>query len=70
LVSIAAGRVIGAVGSVSLAEVARVWYRAPQNLPDDANAVNDALKGLGIEIGGLPITPNRLFAVITSSDRG
>ncbi len=31
-----------------------------------ANAVNDALKGLGIEIGELPIAPNRLFAAIHS----
>jgi len=45
-----------------------------------ANAVNDALKGLGVEIGELPITPRRLFAaiaragskisVMSSSDRG
>ncbi len=35
-----------------------------------ANAVNDALKGLGVEIGELPITPNRLFDAIASSGRG
>jgi aerobic carbon-monoxide dehydrogenase large subunit len=29
-----------------------------------ANAVNDALKGIGVEIGELPITPRRLFAAI------
>jgi len=29
-----------------------------------ANAVNDALKGLGVEIGELPITPRQLFAAI------
>ena len=30
-----------------------------------ANAVNDALEGLGVEIGELPITPRRLFNAIT-----
>jgi carbon-monoxide dehydrogenase large subunit len=35
-----------------------------------ANAVNDALKGLGVEIAELPINPNRLFAAIASSGRG
>ena len=29
-----------------------------------ANALNDALSGLGVEIGELPITPQRLFAAI------
>ncbi|MBV8935325.1 MAG: xanthine dehydrogenase family protein, partial [Alphaproteobacteria bacterium] len=43
-VRVAEGQVIGPVGSVSLAEVARVWYRAPQNLPDD------------IDPGGLEVT--------------
>jgi carbon-monoxide dehydrogenase large subunit len=35
-----------------------------------ANAVNDALKVFGVEIGELPITPNRLFAAIAASGRG
>jgi carbon-monoxide dehydrogenase large subunit len=48
-VSIAGGRVIGPGGSVSLAEVARVWYRAPQNLPDDADP-----GGLEVTIGYKP----------------
>jgi len=33
-----------------------------------ANAVNDALKGLGVEIGELPITPRRLLAAILAAE--
>jgi len=36
-------------GSVSLAEVARVWYRAPQNLPDDVDP-----QGLEATVGYKP----------------
>jgi aerobic carbon-monoxide dehydrogenase large subunit len=48
-VSIVGGRVIGRGGSVGLAEVARVWYRAPQHLPDDVDPA-----GLEVTIGYKP----------------
>jgi len=48
-VSIEEGRVVGPVGSVSLAEIARVWYRAPQHLPDDVDP-----GGLEVTIGYKP----------------
>jgi carbon-monoxide dehydrogenase large subunit len=48
-VSIRAGQVVGSVGSVSLAEIARVWYRAPQHLPNDVDA-----GGLEVTIGYKP----------------
>ncbi len=48
-VSVAGGRVIGPGGSVSLAEVARVWHRAPQNLPEDVDP-----GGLEVTIGYQP----------------
>ena len=56
-VSIAGGRVIGPGGSVSLAEVARVWYRAPQNLPDDADP-----GGLEVTIGYKPLRDTGTFS--------
>ena len=34
-----------------------------------ANAVSDALAGLGIEIAELPITPERLFRVLPTGRR-
>jgi carbon-monoxide dehydrogenase large subunit len=48
-VSIQSGQVFGPVGSVSLAEIARVWYRAPQHLPDDVDP-----SGLEVTIGYKP----------------
>jgi aerobic carbon-monoxide dehydrogenase large subunit len=48
-VSVAEGRVVGPGGSISLAEVARVWYRAPQNLPDDVDP-----GGLEVTVGYKP----------------
>jgi len=33
-----------------------------------ANAVNDALKGLGVEIGEVPISPRRLLAAIAAAE--
>jgi len=56
-VSVAGGRVIGPVGSVSLAEVARVWYRAPQNLPDDVDP-----GGLEVAIGYKPLRDTGTFS--------
>jgi aerobic carbon-monoxide dehydrogenase large subunit len=32
-----------------------------------ANAVNDALKGLGVEIGEAPITPRRLLVALAAA---
>jgi carbon-monoxide dehydrogenase large subunit len=32
-----------------------------------ANAVNDALSGLGVEIGEVPVTPRRLLAAIAAA---
>jgi aerobic carbon-monoxide dehydrogenase large subunit len=56
-VSVAAGRVIGPAGSVSLAEVARIWYRAPQNLPDDVDP-----GGLEVTIGYKPLRDTGTFS--------
>jgi aerobic carbon-monoxide dehydrogenase large subunit len=55
--SVVGGRVIGPVGSVSLAEVARVWYRAPQNLPDDVDP-----GGLEVTIGYRPVRDTGTFS--------
>jgi carbon-monoxide dehydrogenase large subunit len=57
IVSVAKGRVTGPVGSVSLAEVARVWYRAPQNLPDDVDP-----GGLEVTIGYKPLRDTGTFS--------
>ncbi|HEV2299952.1 MAG TPA: xanthine dehydrogenase family protein molybdopterin-binding subunit [Stellaceae bacterium] len=48
-VRLAAGEIVGPAGSVGLAEIARVWYRAPQNLPDDVDP-----GGLDVTIGYKP----------------
>ncbi|MBO0737548.1 MAG: xanthine dehydrogenase family protein [Alphaproteobacteria bacterium] len=56
-VSVGGGRVIGPHGSVSLAEVARVWYRAPQNLPDDVDP-----GGLEVTIGYKPVRDTGTFS--------
>jgi carbon-monoxide dehydrogenase large subunit len=57
IVSVAKGRVTGPVGSVSLTEVARVWYRAPQNLPDDVDP-----GGLEVTIGYKPLRDTGTFS--------
>jgi carbon-monoxide dehydrogenase large subunit len=31
------------------------------------NAINDALRGLGVEVNALPITPRRLLALIQAA---
>jgi carbon-monoxide dehydrogenase large subunit len=51
------GRVIGPVGSVNLAEVARVWYRAPQHLPDDVDP-----GGLEVTVGYKPLRDTGTFS--------
>jgi carbon-monoxide dehydrogenase large subunit len=56
-VSVAAGRVVGPIGSVSLAEVARVWYRAPQNLPEDVDP-----GGLEVTVGYKPMRDTGTFS--------
>jgi len=56
-VRVAEGRVVGPVGSVSLAEVARVWYRAPQNLPDDVDP-----GGLEVTTGYKPLRDTGTFS--------
>src|SRR5207244_8941761 len=56
-VSVAGGRVIGSMASVSLAEVAHVWYRAPQNLPDDVDS-----GGLEVTIGYKPLRDTGTFS--------
>jgi carbon-monoxide dehydrogenase large subunit len=56
-VSVSGGRVNGPVGSVSLAEVARVWYRAPQNLPEDVDP-----GGLDVTVGYKPLRDTGTFS--------
>ncbi len=56
-VSVAGGRVVGPVGSIALAEVARVWYRAPQNLPDNADP-----GGLEVTVGYKPLRDTGTFS--------
>ena len=51
------GRVVSRAGSVSLAEVAWVWYRAPQNLPDDVDP-----GGLEVTIGYKPLRDTGTFS--------
>jgi carbon-monoxide dehydrogenase large subunit len=57
VVSVVGGRVVGEVGSVSLAEVARVWYRAPQNLPEDVDP-----GGLEVTVGYKPLRDTGTFS--------
>ena len=56
-VSVVGGRVVGPGGSVGLAEVARVWYRAPQHLPDDVDPA-----GLEVTIGYKPLRDTGTFS--------
>ena len=57
LVTIAGGQVVGPAGNVSLAEVARVWYRAPQHLPEDVDP-----GGLEVTIGYKPLRDTGTFS--------
>jgi aerobic carbon-monoxide dehydrogenase large subunit len=54
---VSGGRVIGPMASVSLAEVASVWYRAPQNLPDDVDP-----GGLEVTVGYKPLRDTGTFS--------
>jgi carbon-monoxide dehydrogenase large subunit len=56
-VEVGGGRVVGPVGSIALAEVARVWYRAPQNLPEDVDP-----GGLEVTIGYKPARDTGTFS--------
>jgi carbon-monoxide dehydrogenase large subunit len=56
-VFVAGGQVMGPAGSVGLAEVARVWYRAPQNLPDDVDP-----GGLEVTVGYKPLRDTGTFS--------
>jgi carbon-monoxide dehydrogenase large subunit len=56
-VSVSGGRVVGPAGSITLAEVARVWYRAPQNLPDDVDP-----GGLEVTVGYKPLRDTGTFS--------
>jgi carbon-monoxide dehydrogenase large subunit len=56
-VRLADGEVVGPSGSVSLAEIARVWYRAPQHLPDDVDP-----GGLELTIGYRPVRDTGTFS--------
>jgi carbon-monoxide dehydrogenase large subunit len=56
-VAVGGGRVVGPVGSVGLTEVARVWYRAPQSLPDDVDP-----GGLEVTIGYKPVRDTGTFS--------
>ena len=56
-VHLAGGEVVGPSGSVRLAEVARVWYRAPQNLPEDVDP-----GGLEATIGYRPARDTGTFS--------
>ncbi|HVH74335.1 MAG TPA: xanthine dehydrogenase family protein molybdopterin-binding subunit [Stellaceae bacterium] len=56
-VRLEAGEVRGPSGSVGLAEIARVWYRAPQHLPDDVDP-----GGLELTIGYRPVRDTGTFS--------
>ena len=56
-VRLEAGEVRGPSGSVGLAEIARVWYRAPQHLPDNVDP-----GGLELTIGYRPVRDTGTFS--------
>jgi carbon-monoxide dehydrogenase large subunit len=56
-VTVGAGMVTAAARSVSIAEVARTWYRRPQDLPDDA-----APGGLDVTAGYKPVRDSGTFS--------
>jgi aerobic carbon-monoxide dehydrogenase large subunit len=57
LVTVRDGQVVGPGGNVSLAEVARTWYRAPQHLPQDVDP-----GGLEVTIGYKPLRDSGTFS--------
>jgi carbon-monoxide dehydrogenase large subunit len=56
-VTFAGGQVIGPSGNFSLAEVAHIWYRAPQHLPPDVDP-----GGLEVTIGYKPARDTGTFS--------
>ena len=56
-VSLAGGAVVGPQGSVTLAEVARTWYRRPQDLPSTVDP-----RGLEATIGYKPVRDSGTFS--------
>jgi aerobic carbon-monoxide dehydrogenase large subunit len=51
------GRIVGPAGEVELTEVARTWYRFPQNLPADVHA-----GGLEVTAGYKPVRDSGTFS--------
>jgi carbon-monoxide dehydrogenase large subunit len=51
------GRIVGPAGEVALAEIARTWYRFPQNLPADVHA-----GGLEVTAGYKPVRDSGTFS--------
>ncbi|RXF72878.1 xanthine dehydrogenase family protein molybdopterin-binding subunit [Hansschlegelia zhihuaiae] len=56
-VRLEAGRVVGPAGDLSVAEVARVWYRRPQDLPPDVDP-----HGLEVTAGYKPVRDSGTFS--------
>ncbi|MDP6516770.1 MAG: xanthine dehydrogenase family protein molybdopterin-binding subunit [Alphaproteobacteria bacterium] len=56
-VAVAAGRVVAAAGSVSLADVARAWYLTPQDLPETVDT-----GGLEVTAGYKPVRDDGTFS--------
>jgi carbon-monoxide dehydrogenase large subunit len=59
-VSVRGGEVVGPRGSVTLREVARTWYRKPQNLPNDVD-----VGGMETTIGYRPNPDTGTFSYAT-----
>jgi carbon-monoxide dehydrogenase large subunit len=51
------GRVVGPAGDIELSEIARTWYRSPQNLPTDVHA-----SGLEVTAGYKPARDSGTFS--------
>ncbi|WP_051469589.1 xanthine dehydrogenase family protein molybdopterin-binding subunit [Chelativorans sp. J32] len=56
-VELVGGAVVGPSGSVTLEEIARTWYRRPQNLPDGVDP-----RGLEVTIGHKPVRDSGTFS--------
>lgn len=54
------GRVVGPSGSVSLKEIAHVWYRRPQDLPANVDP-----RGLEVTVGAKPLRDSGTFSYAT-----
>lgn len=57
VVELSAGRVFGPSGSVSIEEIARTWYRRPQDLPATVDP-----RGLEVTIGYKPVRDSGTFS--------